>query len=158
MSQVQLCELNIHNHTRLRLKSNALAKGGTLKAILSEVAITRAIRLSSAWAMARKPDFTTGCHRACTQRRGDSSSQKMWSHPSQRAEAAAALRHAVGEFLCCRAALLSWSKALRQSRCVPRARGRAGCFTSIRGRTGALSVGKIIESRPCTLSGNGQAA
>ena len=48
--------------------------------------------------------------------------------------------------------------ALRQSPCVPRAQQSAGCFTSIRGRTGALSVGKIIESRPCTLSGNGQAA
>jgi len=48
--------------------------------------------------------------------------------------------------------------ALRQSPCVPRAQNSAGCFTSIRGRTGALSVGKIIESRACALSGNGHAA
>ena len=39
---LSVSELKMHNHTRMHLKSDALAKGGTLKAILSEVAITRA--------------------------------------------------------------------------------------------------------------------
>ena len=64
--QLSLSELKIHNCTRMHLKSNALAKGGTLKAILSEVAITRAIHLSSAWAMARKPDEIKDLRRAAT--------------------------------------------------------------------------------------------
>jgi len=96
--------------------------------------------------------------RANTQRRQNRSSQKKWSHPLQRAEAAAALRHAVREFLCCRAALLSWSKALRQSRCVTRAQQSAGCFTSIRGMLIPLTLSKIIETQWRTFSGNGDAA
>ena len=42
--------------------------------------------------------------------------------------------------------LLSWSMALQQSPCVPWMQKSADCFTIIRGRTGALSVVKMIES------------
>ena len=102
---------------------------------------------------------SVGCRahscRANTQRRRNRSSQKTWSHPSQRAEAAAALRHAVRKFLCCRTALISWSMALKQSRCVTREQQSADCFMSIRGMINSVTSYKIIESRACTLSGNG---
>ena len=45
-----------------------------------------------------------------------------------------------------RAALLSWSMALRQSQCVPRAQQSADCFMSICGIINSFTFYKIIES------------